>query len=237
MALDADDLVPTDCSISARSIYFKNTEKPFVRIHKNMGFLCVLFFITDHRVGNSAAADQLRNSKASFHVIGFRLILLYVCGVCRVCPHKFCGVFDNSCSSNVADVLELVGILAHDPRNLPTPVTPAELLGVLSKSNRLVKKSDIQSMQIHKFIICIFLGAVAACSKEPLKKYMAMKDTTLYKEPIDGTQDISYVVKKGETCYFGKEVTKKVYLFKEATCENGSGWTPDWMDFKEINND
>ena len=50
------------------------------------------------------------------------------------------SVFDNSCSSNVADVLELVGILAHDPRFLPTPVTPGELLGALSKSNRLVKK-------------------------------------------------------------------------------------------------
>ncbi|EYS84827.1 hypothetical protein CF68_14990, partial [Cupriavidus sp. SK-4] len=34
------------------------------------------------------------------------------------------SIFGNSCSSNVADVLELVGIMAHDPRWLPTPVTP-----------------------------------------------------------------------------------------------------------------
>lgn len=51
------------------------------------------------------------------------------------------SVFSNSCASNVADVLELVGILAHDPRWLPFPVTPAELLSVLEKSNRLVKKN------------------------------------------------------------------------------------------------
>lgn len=55
--------------------------------------------------------------------------------------HSRYSVFDDSCSSNVADALELVGILAHDPRWLPFPVTPAELLAVLGKSNRLVKKN------------------------------------------------------------------------------------------------
>lgn len=51
------------------------------------------------------------------------------------------SIFDNSCSSNVADVLESIGILAHDPRWLPTPVTPAELDAVLEKSRRLAKKN------------------------------------------------------------------------------------------------
>ncbi|WP_081538608.1 hypothetical protein [Burkholderia stagnalis] len=51
------------------------------------------------------------------------------------------SVFDNSCSSNVADVLESIGILAHDPRWLPTPVTPAELSAVLEKSKRLARKN------------------------------------------------------------------------------------------------
>lgn len=51
------------------------------------------------------------------------------------------SVFDNSCSSNVADVLELIGILAHDPRWLPTPVTPAELSAILQKSKRLANKN------------------------------------------------------------------------------------------------
>lgn len=50
------------------------------------------------------------------------------------------SLFDNSCSSNVADVLEMIGILAHDPRWIPFPVPPAEILAVVSKSNRLVKK-------------------------------------------------------------------------------------------------
>ncbi|QCP53704.1 hypothetical protein FAZ95_32335 [Trinickia violacea] len=51
------------------------------------------------------------------------------------------SLFDNSCSSNVADALESIGILAHDPRWLPTPVTPAELDAVLQKSRRLAKKN------------------------------------------------------------------------------------------------
>ncbi|WP_197715455.1 hypothetical protein [Aquitalea magnusonii] len=55
--------------------------------------------------------------------------------------HSRYSVFDDSCSSNMADALELIGILAHDPRWLPFPVTPAELLAVLGKSNRLVKKN------------------------------------------------------------------------------------------------
>ncbi|TFV99503.1 hypothetical protein E4K72_16340 [Oxalobacteraceae bacterium OM1] len=50
------------------------------------------------------------------------------------------SIFSNSCSSNVADVLELTGILAHDPRWLPFPTTPAEVLTALSKSNRFVRR-------------------------------------------------------------------------------------------------
>lgn len=50
------------------------------------------------------------------------------------------SLFSNSCSSNVADVLELINILAHDPRWMPFPVAPAELLAIIEKSNRTVKK-------------------------------------------------------------------------------------------------
>jgi len=51
------------------------------------------------------------------------------------------SIFDNNCSSNVADVLETAGILAHDPRWLPTPVTPAEIDGVRQKSRRLTRRN------------------------------------------------------------------------------------------------
>ncbi|WP_207001581.1 hypothetical protein [Trinickia mobilis] len=51
------------------------------------------------------------------------------------------SIFGNSCSSNVADALEMIGILARDPRWLPTPITPAELDAALEKSKRLTKKN------------------------------------------------------------------------------------------------
>lgn len=60
----------------------------------------------------------------------------------RTHPHESTySIFDNSCSSNVADALESIGILAHDPRWFPTPVTPAELAAVLEKSKRFAKKN------------------------------------------------------------------------------------------------
>ncbi|WP_235088012.1 hypothetical protein [Chromobacterium sp. Beijing] len=43
------------------------------------------------------------------------------------------SLFSNSCSSNVADALELVNILAHDPRWIPFPVAPPNCL-LLSKN-------------------------------------------------------------------------------------------------------
>lgn len=52
------------------------------------------------------------------------------------------SIVSNSCSSNVADVLESIGILAHDPRWFPTPVTPAELDAVVEKSKRLAKRNS-----------------------------------------------------------------------------------------------
>lgn len=58
----------------------------------------------------------------------------------RVFINKKYDLLNNSCSSNVEDVLELIDILAHDPRGLPELSTPAEILSVVSKSKRVVKK-------------------------------------------------------------------------------------------------
>ncbi|WP_265920194.1 hypothetical protein [Cupriavidus nantongensis] len=58
----------------------------------------------------------------------------------RVKAGKKYHLLKNSCSTNTAYALENIGILAHDPRNLQTPITPAELLSVVSKSNRVVER-------------------------------------------------------------------------------------------------
>jgi len=60
----------------------------------------------------------------------------------RVAINAEYSLISNSCSTNVADVLEMIGILAHDPRYLDTPVSPKELLIVVSRSKRIKKRID-----------------------------------------------------------------------------------------------
>ena len=58
----------------------------------------------------------------------------------RVTSNGKYSLFSNNCSTNVADVLQMIGILAHDPRYVDTPVSPKELLIVVSRSKRLKKR-------------------------------------------------------------------------------------------------
>jgi peptidoglycan hydrolase-like protein with peptidoglycan-binding domain len=65
----------------------------------------------------------------------------------RVALNEPYSITANSCSTNVADVLESVGILAHDPRFQLAPsstnsVSPKELLIVLSRSSRVIKRNN-----------------------------------------------------------------------------------------------
>lgn len=65
----------------------------------------------------------------------------------KVATQKPYSLTDNSCSTNVAEVLEMVGILAHDPRFQMLPsssrlVSPKELLIVVSRSPRLVQRNN-----------------------------------------------------------------------------------------------
>ncbi|MDR5765523.1 MULTISPECIES: DUF4105 domain-containing protein [unclassified Caballeronia] len=57
----------------------------------------------------------------------------------RMAENKTYSVTDNSCSSNVAEVLEAAGIQAHDPRfAFMDTISPADLMVGLKHSNRLV---------------------------------------------------------------------------------------------------
>lgn len=56
------------------------------------------------------------------------------------------NIANNSCSTNIADVLESIGILSHDPRFQFEPestdmVSPKEILIVVSRSKRLAKRN------------------------------------------------------------------------------------------------
>ncbi|EHK67906.1 hypothetical protein [Achromobacter arsenitoxydans] len=58
-------------------------------------------------------------------------------------PYDLIG---NSCSTNVADVLEMIGVLAHDPRFQwdalrRTAVSPKEVLIIVSRSPRLLRRN------------------------------------------------------------------------------------------------
>lgn len=62
------------------------------------------------------------------------------------------NIANNSCSTNVADVLESVGILSHDPRFQFDPestdmVSPKEVLIVVSRSKRMVKINHYSKSQ------------------------------------------------------------------------------------------
>jgi hypothetical protein len=67
----------------------------------------------------------------------------------RVAAQKPYSLTDNSCSTNVAEVLETIGVLAHDPRFQLSPsstrmVSPKELLITVSRSSRLVKRTNYE---------------------------------------------------------------------------------------------
>lgn len=64
----------------------------------------------------------------------------------RVALNESYDLIGNSCSTNVADVLEMVGVLAHDPRyqwdaSRRTAVSPKEVLIIVSRSSRVLKRN------------------------------------------------------------------------------------------------
>ena len=63
----------------------------------------------------------------------------------RVKENKPYSITANSCSTNVAEILEMIGILSHDPRFKNNPssghlTSPKELLLAVSKSGRVIRK-------------------------------------------------------------------------------------------------
>ncbi|PVY90291.1 hypothetical protein C8C95_1116 [Acidovorax sp. 99] len=70
----------------------------------------------------------------------------------RIAEQKPYDIISNSCSTNVAEVLESIGVLAHDPRFQVNPissngVTPKELLIVVSRSNRLIERINYSKVK------------------------------------------------------------------------------------------
>ena len=64
----------------------------------------------------------------------------------RVSANKPYNMIDNSCSSNVAEVLGYGNIVAYDPRYLPGLVTPGDLFIALGRSKRLAKKTVYEKL-------------------------------------------------------------------------------------------
>lgn len=82
-----------------------------------------------------------------------------------------------------------------------------------------------------KLVLLAGLVGLAGCSYAP-QHAVAQKAVKIYTAPVDGTQDVAFVVQAGEDCLFTEEQQNKVYLFKRVECSGRSGWTPDWADFK-----
>ena len=65
------------------------------------------------------------------------------------------SIIENSCSTNIADVLESIGILAHDPRFQLDPestnlVSPKEILIIVSRSKRVSKRTHYMQLKNEK---------------------------------------------------------------------------------------
>jgi hypothetical protein len=60
----------------------------------------------------------------------------------RVKENRDYSLLTNSCSSNVAEVLAIAGIVSKDPRYFDTPVSPKEMFMMLGRSSRLVERRD-----------------------------------------------------------------------------------------------
>lgn len=82
------------------------------------------------------------------------------------------------------------------------------------------------------FVVGIVI--LAACERMRARHYVALKAVTIFREPIDGTDDVIYRVAEGESCSLGAAVTKKVFMFREVTCGDIHGWTMDWTEFEPI---
>jgi len=60
----------------------------------------------------------------------------------RVNENRKYSLLINSCSTNVAEVLAIAGIVSKDPRYFDTPVSPKEMFMMLGRSSRLVERRD-----------------------------------------------------------------------------------------------
>lgn len=83
------------------------------------------------------------------------------------------------------------------------------------------------------FIAVLAIILIPSCTTENGKRYIVTEQLSVYKSPIDGTNDVLFVLNKGEECKITEEQANKVYLFKRVNCSGRIGWTPDWYRFKE----
>ncbi|AXV68641.1 MULTISPECIES: DUF4105 domain-containing protein [Ralstonia solanacearum species complex] len=60
----------------------------------------------------------------------------------RMAENKLYSIADNSCSSNLAEILEAAGIQAHDPRfEFMDTISPSDLMVGLKHSRRLLREN------------------------------------------------------------------------------------------------
>ena len=60
----------------------------------------------------------------------------------RIVNNRHYHILANSCSTNVVEVLETIGIQAYDPRFIPGLITPTDILIGLERSSRLDHKKS-----------------------------------------------------------------------------------------------
>lgn len=129
----------------------------------------------------------------------------------------------NHASAELQGLTPVVPCVGRNLRLLKSTDAVGEWLGVAQNRRQKFSRKNRGLVQSS---LCMIARPDPVC--------VARTDVPLYREPVDGTTDMIYLVKQGEVCNFGREVVNKVFLFKEVKCGEAVGWTADWMEFKEI---
>lgn len=135
--------------------------------------------------------------------------------------------------SNIVDALQLIGILALDPRGFGI-VSPADIaVGLSFQANRretALSQSGLMKTVYPTIIVAIAL-LISACSTRSSEVWVATEETPVYASENEPETTTLFTLAAGDVCTPLRDVVIKVYQHTEIECKNGRGWVIDKQNF------